>query len=86
MGWAEPSRPVDPILPKTRATTRKKLTEADEKHRVEDSMKTEFLGNLSERAERFLQVQGVVFVPDRPFEAPSVHPCESGDRRHCQYG
>ncbi len=62
----------DPILPKTRATTRKKLTEADEKHRVEDSMKTEFLGNLSERAERFLQVQGVVFVPDRPFEAPSM--------------
>lgn len=43
-----------------------------ERQRIEDSIKDEVLGTLSDRAERFLQVRGAFLVPDGPFAAPSV--------------
>lgn len=63
---------VDPIQPKTRASKTKKPSQADERRRVEDAIKNEVLKTLSQRADRFLQVQGAVLVPDRPFAAPSM--------------
>ena len=42
------------------------------RRRVEDAIKNEVSGTLSERADRFPQVQGAVLVPDRPFAAPSI--------------
>lgn len=62
---------AEPILPKTRASGRKKHSGADEKHRLEKSTKNELLGTWSERADRFLQVQETVLAPDGPFAAPS---------------
>ena len=44
----------------------------DERRRIEDSIKNEVLRTLSDRATRFLQVQGAILVPDCPFAAPSV--------------
>lgn len=67
---------ADPIQPKTRASKTKKPSQADERRRVEDAIKNEVLKTLSERADRFLQVQGAVLVPDRPFAAPSMECAE----------
>ena len=67
---------ADPIQPKTRASKTKKPSQADERRRVEDAIKNEVLKTLSQRADRFLQVQGAVLVPDRPFAAPSMECAE----------
>jgi len=56
---------------KTRAPKRKEHSQTDERRRIEDTIKNEVLRTLSERADRFLQVQGTVLVPDAPFAAPS---------------
>jgi hypothetical protein len=40
---------------------------------VEDAIRNEVLGTLSERAERWIEVRGLPMIPDgRPFAAPSV--------------
>ena len=67
---------ADPILPKTRSRKSKKQSQAEERRRVEDAIKNEVLKTLSERADRFLQVQGAVLVPDGPFAAPSMECAE----------
>jgi len=43
-----------------------------ERRRIEDSIKNEVLRTLSDRADRFLQVRGTIFVPASPFAAPSI--------------
>jgi hypothetical protein len=44
----------------------------DEQRRIETSIRNEVLRTLSDRAARFLQVRGMVLVPDAPFAAPSA--------------
>lgn len=67
---------ADPILPKTRLSKSKKQSQVDERRRIEDAIKNEVLKTLSERADRFLQAQGAVLVPDGPFAAPSMECAE----------
>jgi len=48
----------------------------DERRRIEESIKNEFLRTLSDRATRFLQVRGTILVPNGPFAAPLVECAE----------
>jgi len=50
--------------------------ELDDRRRIEESIKSEVLRTLSERADRFLQVRGMFLVADGPFAAPSVECAE----------
>lgn len=61
-----------------KARSKKKIEpdNGDERRRVEESIKSEVLRTLSERAERFLKVRGTLLVPDGPFAAPSVECAE----------
>ncbi|KAA5538600.1 hypothetical protein FYK55_27320 [Roseiconus nitratireducens] len=61
----------DPSLTKGSTRKKKKPSPNKEKRRVEAAIKAEVVNTLSERADRFLQVQGGPFVPDAPFAAPS---------------
>lgn len=47
-----------------------------ERTRIEDSIRNEVLRNLSDRADRFLQVRVPDLIPDSPFAAPSVECAE----------
>lgn len=67
---------ADPVPAKPRSAKKTKPTEADERHSVEESIRSEVLRTLSERANRFLQVKGAVLVPDGPFAAPSMECAE----------
>lgn len=67
---------VDPIPPKSRSTKKTKPTEADERRSIEETIKSDVLRTLSERANRFLRVKGSVLVPNGPFAAPSMECAE----------
>ncbi len=43
----------------------------DERQRVEESIRSEVLRTLSDRADHFLQVRGTILAPEGPFAAPS---------------
>lgn len=65
-----------PIPPKPRSTKKTKPTDTEERRSVEESIKSEVLRTLPDRADRFLQVRGTLLVPDGPFAAPSVECAE----------
>ena len=67
---------ADPVPAKSRSAKKTKPTEADERRRIEESIKSEVLQTLSERAGRFLQVKGTALVPNGPFAAPSIECAE----------
>jgi len=67
---------ADPVSARTRSAKKTKPTEADERRRIEESIKSEVLRTLTERADRFLQVKRTSLVPDGPFAAPSMQCAE----------
>jgi hypothetical protein len=65
--------PVPVVPPSTESELNDPLAE---RRRIEDSIKSEVLRTLSDRADRFIQVRGTILVPDGPFAAPSVECAE----------
>ena len=66
--------PVVPVISDTAKNAKDKDDHQnfnDERRRIEESIKSEVLRTLSERADRFLQVRGIILVPYSPFVAPS---------------
>jgi hypothetical protein len=61
-----------PVVPVTTQIVDEQAGGAEERHRIEESIKTEVLRTLSERADRFLQVRGNNLAPPAPFAAPSA--------------
>jgi len=60
------------VVPVTSTTLDEQQDGVDEQRRIEASIKNEVLRTISDRAARFLQVRGMVLVPDAPFAAPSA--------------
>jgi hypothetical protein len=67
---------TDPVPVEPRTAKKTKPTEADELRRLEESIRSEVLRTLSQRANRFLQVKKTVQVSDGPFAAPSMECAE----------
>ena len=65
--------PVPVIPPSKESEPNDRLTQ---RRRIEDSIRREVLRTLSDRADRFMQVRGMILVPDGPFAAPSVECAE----------
>jgi hypothetical protein len=61
-----------PVVPVTSTTVDEQQEGVDEQRQIEASLRDEVLRTLSDRAARFLQVRGMVRVPDAPFAAPSA--------------
>ena len=65
-----------PVVTAPATTDQEQPDPLAERRRIEDSIKNEVLRTLSDRADRFLQVRGIVLIPDGPFAAPSVECAE----------
>ena len=61
-----------PVVTVTSTTVDEQQEGVDEQRQIEASLRDEVLRTLSDRAARFLQVRGMVLVPDAPFAAPSA--------------
>ena len=61
-----------PVVPVTSTPVDEQQEGVDEQRQIEASLRDEVLRMLSDRAARFLQVRGMVLVPDAPFAAPSA--------------
>jgi hypothetical protein len=65
-----------PVVPTTAHAADTHQGGLNERQRIEESIKSEVLHTLSERADPFIQVRANVLMPDGPFAAPSAECAE----------